>query len=194
MEQWARHRIEKLSNASRCLPSESVPSVKKVGSILMKSSQCFQSTRDVMRHSSALGGGTGDTSTDYRGQPGPLRRAGGGLEGLRGCPCPGDGCGQDRHPGQNRGSSQGGDGVLESRVCGTDWTEKCSWRTSAQRGKRAREQSLEEDGEGQVRAQSRAGGGGDAWGVWLWWAVGWETENSGTRAQEAMGHWLPGLD
>lgn len=124
----------------------------------MKSSQCFQSTRDVMRHSSALGGGTGDTSTDYRGQPGPLRRAGGGLEGLRGCPCPGDGCGQDRHPGQNRGSSQGGDGILESRVCGTDWTEKCSWRTSAQRGKRAREQSLEEDGEGQVRAQSRAGG------------------------------------
>lgn len=42
----------------------------------LKSSQCFQSTRDVishkMRHSSALGGGTGDTSRDYKGLLGPV--------------------------------------------------------------------------------------------------------------------------
>lgn len=64
VEQWARRHKEKLSNARRCLPSECVPSVKEVGSMPLKSSQCFQSTRGVishkMRHSSALGGGTED--------------------------------------------------------------------------------------------------------------------------------------
>ena len=31
-------------------------------------------------------------------------------------------------------------------------------------------------------------------GEGLWWAVGREAENRGTRARERMGHWPPGLD
>lgn len=137
----------------------------------------------------STGRGTGDTSTDHRVSQALWRRAEGGLEGLRGCPCsPGDGWGRTGILAQSRGSlkvvtgswSPGSVALAGQKV----FLENFAFR--AQRGKRAGEQRREEVGAQSQACCWLAGGGAGEVAV-----VGrrTEAENRGTRAREGMGHW-----